>query len=59
MENKSKNNEQSINKGLSSRYVFSENGSVFVRSSQNLEVDEWSVINFFWMPVLQLEKELR
>ncbi|UII81173.1 hypothetical protein [Flagellimonas sp. CMM7] len=58
MSNKSKNNEQSL-KGLSSRYVFSENGAVFVRSSQNLEVDEWSVINFFWMPVLQLEKELR
>lgn len=58
MNSKSKNNEKSV-KGLSSRYVFSENGSVFVRTSQNLEVDEWSVINFFWMPVLQLEKELR
>ncbi|WP_165819326.1 hypothetical protein [Flagellimonas aquimarina] len=58
MNNKSKNNEQSI-KGLSSRHVFSENGTVFVRSSQNLEMDEWSVINFFWIPVLKLEKELR
>ncbi|TXN37288.1 hypothetical protein FVB32_03100 [Flagellimonas hymeniacidonis] len=59
MNNKSKNNNQSINKGLSSRHVFSENGAVFVRSSQHLESEEWSAINFFWIPVLKLEKDLR
>ncbi|MEO9512079.1 MAG: hypothetical protein ABJN84_02095 [Flavobacteriaceae bacterium] len=47
------------NTGLSSRHVFTENGSVFVRSSQDLGTDEWSVINFYWMPVLRLEQELR
>nr|WP_299070826.1 hypothetical protein [uncultured Allomuricauda sp.] len=52
-------NNEPKNKGLSSRHVFTENGSVFVRSSQNVEADEWSVINFYWIPVLQLEKELR
>jgi len=59
MNNSKSKNEQSINQGLVAKHVFSENGSVFVRSSQNLEKDEWSVINFFWMPVLNLEKELR
>lgn len=58
MNNKSKN-EQSINQGLVARHVFSKNGSVYVRSSQNLRADEWSAINFHWMPMLKLEKELR
>ncbi|WP_284042147.1 hypothetical protein [Flagellimonas myxillae] len=40
------------------QHVFSENGSVFVRSSENLQTDEWSLINFHWMPVLELEREL-
>ncbi|MGW9685007.1 hypothetical protein [Flagellimonas sp. 2504JD1-5] len=57
MNNKSKN-ERPINQGLAAKHVFSKNGSVFVRSSQNLEMDEWSAINFHWMPVLQLNKEL-
>lgn len=58
MNNKSKN-EESINQGLVTKHVFSKNGSVFVRSSQNLGMDEWSAINFYWMPTLKLEKELR
>lgn len=59
MDNNKSKNEQSINQGLVARHVFSENGSVFVRSSQNLDTNEWSVINFYWMPVLKLERELR
>ena len=58
MNNKSKN-EPSINQGLVAKHVFSKNGAVFIRSSQNLEIDEWSAINFYWMPMLKLEKELR
>ncbi|MEX0313522.1 MAG: hypothetical protein AB3N18_05050 [Allomuricauda sp.] len=58
MNNKSKN-EQSINQGLVAKHVFSKNGAVFVRSSQDVEIDEWSAINFYWMPMLKLEKELR
>lgn len=58
MNSKSKN-EQSNNQGLMARHVFSENGFVYVRSSQNVRKDEWSAINFHWMPVLKLEKELR
>ncbi|WP_190810769.1 hypothetical protein [Flagellimonas sp. S3867] len=57
MNNKSKN-EQSINQGLVAKHVFSKNGAVFVRSTQNLEIDEWSAINFYWMPMLKLEREL-
>ncbi len=58
MNSKSKN-KQSINQGLMAKHVFSKNGAVFVRSSQNVEIDEWSAINFYWMPMLRLEKELR
>lgn len=56
--NKSKNG-LSINQGLMAKHVFSENGAVFIRSSQSLQTDEWSLINFYWMPVLELERELR
>ncbi|SHG71272.1 hypothetical protein SAMN04488116_2219 [Flagellimonas flava] len=59
MNNSKSKNQQSITNGLVAKHVFSENGSVFIRSSQNLETDEWSVINFYWMPVLRLERELR
>ncbi|WP_205728942.1 hypothetical protein [Flagellimonas onchidii] len=58
MNSKSKN-KQSINQGLMAKHVFSKNGAVFVRSSQNVEIDEWAAINFYWMPMLKLEKELR
>ncbi|MBS9462719.1 hypothetical protein KIM67_09870 [Flagellimonas sp. 389] len=52
-------NDNSTNKGLMAKHVFSNDGAVYVRSSQNIEMDEWSVINFYWMPVLQLEQELK
>lgn len=59
MDNKSKNNKQSIQNGLLAQHVFSKNGTVFVRSSQVMKMDEWAPINFYWRPVLELEKELR
>lgn len=59
MNNKSKNKEQSINKGLAAQHVFSKNGAVFVRSSLAMKIDEWTPINFYWRPVLELERELR
>lgn len=37
-------------KALSSRHVFSENGFVFARSTRKLGKEEWSPINFHWMP---------
>ncbi|MDC6366107.1 MULTISPECIES: hypothetical protein [Flavobacteriaceae] len=58
MINKSKNVKQSIHKGLSTNHVFTDNGTVFIRSAQTLENDEWSAINFHWIPVLKLEREL-
>ncbi len=59
MDNNKSKNERLISQGLMAKHVFSKNGSVFVRSSQNLRTDEWSAINFYWMPMLKLEKELR
>lgn len=55
---KQSKNEQSINQGLIAKHVFSNNGEVFVRSSQNLEKEEWSAINFYWMPVMELNQTL-
>ncbi|MBO0323873.1 hypothetical protein J0X14_16300 [Muricauda sp. CAU 1633] len=57
MANKSKN-EQSINQGILTSHVFTQNGMVFLRSAEEVGADEWSAINFHWMPVLQLEREL-
>ena len=57
MANKS-NPEQPMANGLLANHVFTENGIVFIRSAQQVEQDEWSAINFYWMPVLQLEQEL-
>ncbi|MFD2100620.1 hypothetical protein [Flagellimonas iocasae] len=51
-------NEQSINQGILTSHVFTQNGTVFLRSAEEVGVDEWSAINFHWMPVLQLEREL-
>ncbi|MEW2921033.1 MULTISPECIES: hypothetical protein [Flavobacteriaceae] len=51
-------NEQSINKGILTSHVFTENGTVFLRSSEDVDINEWSAINFHWMPILQLEREL-
>ncbi|MCL6274637.1 hypothetical protein M3P19_11500 [Muricauda sp. 2012CJ35-5] len=59
MNNNQSKNEQSVNHDLVTKHVFTENGAVFVRSSENLNADEWSLINFHWMPVLELERELR
>ncbi len=58
MANKSKNNGQSLHQAVVARHVFTQNGTVFLRSAQNLEISEWSAINFYWMPVLKLEREL-
>lgn len=51
-------NEQLINKGILTSHVFTENGTVFLRSSEDVDINEWSAINFHWMPILQLEREL-
>lgn len=58
MANKSKNNRQSLHQAVVARHVFTQNGTVFLRSAQNLEMSEWSAINFYWMPVLKLERKL-
>lgn len=55
---KSKKNKQSINTGIMANHVFTQNGAVFLRSAQNMGMDDWSPINFHWMPVLKLEREL-
>ncbi len=57
MNNKSKN-EQSINQDLVAKHVFSKNGTVFIKKCDNLKTSEWSAINFYWKPVLELNKEL-
>ena len=51
-------NKQSIYKGILTSHVFTQNGTVFVRGAEDVGTDEWSAINFQWMPVLQLEREL-
>ena len=51
-------NEQSINKGILASHVFTQNGTVFLRSAEEVGMNEWSAINFHWMPVLKLEREL-
>ena len=58
MANKFKSEKMSFQTGLASKHVFTENGTVFIRSAQTLENDEWSAINFHWIPVLKLEREL-
>ena len=58
MVTKSNNNGQSINRGIVANHVFSQDGTVFLRNIDDVDMEEWSPINFFWMPVLKLEREL-
>ncbi|MEZ4810241.1 MAG: hypothetical protein R2819_07760 [Allomuricauda sp.] len=55
---KSKKNEQSTPKGILANHVFSQDGTVFLRTTNDVDMEEWSAINFYWMPVLKLEREL-
>lgn len=58
MTSKSKNGILHGRPYIQARHVYSQNGEVFIRTAQLVQKEEWSPINFFWQPVLQLERDL-
>ncbi|WP_276166868.1 hypothetical protein [Zobellia alginiliquefaciens] len=46
---------------IETQHVFSENNQVYLKNDSNsnrLNVEEWSPINFQWIPVTQLKERL-
>jgi hypothetical protein len=43
--------------GLNSQFVFSENNQVLINCRTNEE--EWSPINFQWIPIVKLRKKMK
>lgn len=49
---------------INSKVVFTENNQVYLKNSSQLSVvstkeEEWSAINFQWIPVMNLNNELK
>ncbi|MEK6151934.1 hypothetical protein WIW50_01675 [Flavobacteriaceae bacterium 3-367] len=64
MENKNKDNKDLEVRGIPTQAVFSEGNTVFLKKNNvisletGMEDEEWFPVNFQWIPVMELRKNL-